>query len=259
MTIKIDNDYPEFRVTDTLHQLVDRLNTLTGLLDSNIRLFDSSVNNILGVVDSDGSGLEADSDLVIVTKSGKIDVSADSSILLDAGTNLTLRADEAVTIDAGTTMFLNTDSGEILLRSLGTQFGALKKADNAFELEIHTGLDTVLTFDSELRSSFSGEIGMPASGTGAPTLVTARTVDAAIDEIVSEHDSDHSALETRVAALEPLVTGLRTDVDVNTDGLSNLDSDLTIQQALNISNRLDTIESQIIQINNRLDILEIFT
>ena len=259
MTIQIDNDYPEFRVTDTLHQLVDRLNDLTGILDSNIRQLDSATNGVLLVVDSTGSGLIADSNLLVTAEAGAIDITADSYISMSAGTNVTISADKTLTLDAGDNLFFNTDSGEILLRSLGTQFGALKKVSGVNELEIHTGLDRVLSFDGDLKSTFSGEIEMPSSGTGAPTLVTARTVDAAFDEIVSEHDSDHDALEARITALEPLVTGLRTDVDTNSLEINSVDSDLTIQQALNISNRLDTIESQIIQINDRLDILEIFT
>ena len=259
MAININNDYVEFRVTDTLHQLVDRLNTLTGLLDSNIRLFDSAVNNILLVVDSTGSGLIVDSDMTLVAEAGKMSITADSDITLDAGRNVLITADDTITIDAGDRIFLDADSGEILLRRFGTQFGALKKAADGNELDIYTGLDLALSFDSVLDASFYGHINLPASGYGAPTLVTARTVAEAFDEIVSEHDSDHVALETRVAALEPLVTGLRTDVDTNASNLNILDSDLNTQQALNIAARLATIESQIIQINNRLDILEIFT
>lgn len=259
MTISIDNDYPEFRVTDTLHQLVDRLNSLTEVIDSNTRVFDSAVSNLLVVVDSEGTGIEADSDLVITTTGGKIDMDADSSIVVHAGTNLTLSAEQTVTIDAGTKMFLNTDDGEIFLREQGTEFGSIRKVSGAYELEIFTGADRVLTFDSELKSTFSGEIEMPASGTGAPTLVTARKVNEALDEIVSEHDSDHTLLEARVTVNEGLITGLRTDVDNHTSQISDLDSDLNTQQALNIESRLATIEAQIVQINNRLDILEIFT
>jgi ribosomal protein L27 len=259
MAININNDYVEFRVTDTLHQLVDRLNTLTGLVDSNTRLFDSAVNTILNVVDSTGSGLVVDSNLSLVAQAGKIDITADSNISLDAGSNLLLTADKTVTIDAGDKIFLDADSGEILLRQLGTQFGALKKTTVGHELEIFTGLDVALTFDANVDATFYGHVNMPATGNGAPTLITARTVAEGFDEIVSEHDSDHTVLESRIAALEPLVTGLRTDVDTNASGISSLDSDLSSQQALNIENRLATLESQIIQINNRLDILEIFT
>ena len=259
MTINIDNDYPEFRVTDTLHQLVDRLNDLTGILDSNLRQLDSANGNVLRVVDSGGNGLVIDSNLVFSALAGRVEMEADSAYTITAGTNFTANAGDTVSLNAGDKIFFNTDDGEILLRSQGSQFGALKKVNGANELEIHTGQDAVVSFDASLKSTFSGEIEMPNSGTGAPTLVTARTVNAAIDEIVSEHDSDHDALEARVSTVEPLVTGLRTDLDNNRGLINGLDSDLSTQQALNISNRLDTIESQIIQINNRLDILEIFT
>ena len=258
MAINIDNNYPEFRITDTLHQLVDRLNLLTGVIDSNIRQLDSSTGNFSTVVDSSGNGLIADSGLFISADFGQIDMSADSYIRINAGTNLTLSAGDTVTIDAGDKIFLDADSGEVLLRSQGTQFGALKKVDGADELSIFTGLDTVVSFDAQLKSSFNGEIEMPATGTGAPTLITARTVNDAFDEVVGVHDSDHADHESRIDTLETLGTNLRTDIDNNNTLLSNLDSDLTTQQALDIESRLATIESQIITINNRLNVLEIY-
>ena len=259
MAIEIDNDYPEFRITDTLHQLVDRLNQLTNHIDSNTRLFDSAINTMLTVVDSTGELIQADSNLAITTDAGSLTVTSDSDLSMSSGTNITISADQAITMDAGTKMFLNADSGEILLRAQGTQFGALKKVDGANELEIHTGLDTVLTFDSNLKSIFSGEIEMPASGTGAPTQVTARKVNEALDEIVTEHDSDHTALEARVASMEPEVASLRTDLTSESARIDANDSDIGVLEAVNIESRLATIEAQIIQINNRLDILEIFT
>ena len=259
MAINIDNDYPEFRITDTLHQLVDRLNLLTGVIDSNVRQLDSATGNFATVVDSNGSGLVVDSGLFISALFGQIDMTADSYIDITAGTNLNLSAGETVTLDAGDRIFLDADSGEILLRAQGTQFGALKKVDGANELSISTGLDTVISFDAQLKSSFSGEIEMPATGTGAPTLITARTVNGAFDEVVNTHDSDHAAQETRIDTLETLGIGLRTDLDNNSTLISNLDSDLSTQQALDIETRLATIEAQIVTINNRLDVLEIFT
>ena len=259
MAINIDNDYPEFRITDTLHQLVDRLNLLTGVIDSNMRQLDSATGSFATVVDSNGSGLVVDSGLFISALFGQIDMTADSYIDITAGTNLNLTAGDTVTIDAGDKIFLDADSGEILLRSQGTQFGALKKVDGANELSISTGLDTVISFDAQLKSSFSGEIEMPATGTGAPTLITARTVNGAFDEVVNIHDSDHAVQEIRIDTLETLGLGLRTDLDNNSALISNLDSDLNTQQALDIETRLATIESQIVQINNRLDVLEIFT
>ena len=259
MAINIDNDYPEFRITDTLHQLVDRLNLLTGVIDSNMRQLDSATGSFSSVVDSSGNGLIADSGLFISADFGQIDMTADSYIRITAGTNLTLTAGDTVTVDAGDKIFLDADSGEILLRSQGTQFGALKKVNGVNELSISTGVDTVVSFDAQLKSSFSGEIEMPASGTGAPTLITARTVDGAFDEVANTHDSDHAVQETRIDTLETLSTGLRTDVDNNNTLISNLDSDLSTQQALDIETRLATIESQIVAINDRLDVLEIFT
>ena len=258
MAINIDNNYPEFRITDTLHQLVDRLNLLTGVIDSNIRQLDSSTGNFSSVVDSSGNGLVADSGLFITANFGQIDMTSDSYIKIGAGTNLTLSAENTVTIDAGDKIFLDADSGEILLRSQGSQFGALKKVDGVNELSISTGLDTVVSFDDQLKSSFSGEIEMPATGTGAPALITARTLNDAFDEVVSKQDSDHAVHETRIDTLETLGTNLRTDVDNNATLLSDLDSDLNTQQALDIESRLATIESQIITINNRLNVLEIY-
>jgi hypothetical protein len=258
MPVNIDNDYPEFRITDTLHQLVDRLNGLTEVLDSNIRQLDSATGNILLVVDSSGEGLVADSDLNISASAGKIDMLADSNISIHAGTNLLLKADKTVTVDAGDKIFLDADSGEILLRSSGTQFGALKKSADGHYLEFYSGLSPALVFDSTRSGVFSTGIIMPSTGSYSP-VTDAKTVHGAINEIVSEHDSDHADHETRIGTLETNTATLRTDVDNNSTLISNLDSDLTTQQALDISNRLDTIEAQIVLINDRLDILEIFT
>ena len=258
MSVNIDNDYPEFRITDTLHQLVDRLNGLTEILDSNIRQLDSATGNILLVVDSDGGGLVVDSDLNISATAGKIDMNADSSISIHAGTNLLLKADKTVTVDAGDKLFLDADSGEILLRSQGSQFGALKKSADGNYLEFYSGLSPALVFDSTQSGVFSTGIKMPSSGTYSP-VTTAKTVHGAINELKSASDSDHAVNENRIVDLETNVSTLRTDVDNNSILISNLDSDLTSQQALNISSRLNTIEAQIVLINDRLDILEIFT
>ena len=258
MPVNIDNDYPEFRITDTLHQLVDRLNGLTEILDSNIRQLDSATGNILLVVDSSGEGLVVDSDLNISATAGKIDMRADSNIAIQAGANLLLTADKTVTIDAGDKMFLDADSGEILLRQNGTQFGALKKSADGHYLEFYSGLSPALAFDSTRSGVFSTGIKMPATGAYTP-VTDAKTVHGAINEIISEHDSDHADHETRIGTLETDTAALRVDVDNNSTLIANLDSDLTTQQALDISNRLTTIEAQIVQINDRLDILEIFT
>ena len=258
MPVNIDNDYPEFRITDTLHQLVDRLNLLTGILDSNLRQLDSATGNILLVVDSEGAGLVADSDLNISAQAGKIDISADSNISIHAGTNLLLKADKTVTVDAGDKIFLDADSGEILLRSQGSQFGALKKSPDGSYLEFYSGSSKALSFDATLTGAFSAGIEMPSTGTYAP-LTTAKTVHGAINELKSASDSDHVENENRIGSLETRVDTIRIDVDNNTAMIASLDSDLTSQQALDISNRLNTIEEQIVLINDRLNILEIFT
>ena len=257
MPVNIDNDYPEFRITDTLHQLVDRLNLLTGIIDSNLRQLDSATSGILLVVDSEGEGLNTDSDLRVIS-TGSIDILANSNIAIQTGDNLLLTADKTVTVDAGDKIFLDADSGEILLRSQGSQFGALKKSASGNYLEFYSGVNKALAFDATLTGAFSAGIEMPSTGTYTP-LTTAKTVHGAINELKLASDSDHVQNENRIGGLETRVDTLRTDVDNNTALISDIDSDLTVQQTLNISDRLDTIEAQIIIINNRLDVLEIFT
>lgn len=257
MTIKITNEYPEFVVTDTLHQLVDRLNHLTDLVDSNTRLFDSAVNTILTLVDSTGEGIINDSNLVINSLAGSIVMEADSEFSITSGDNLTLSAAKTVTIDAGDKLLFNTDSGEILLRSQGTQFGALKKDLAANELEIWTGQDLVLGFDATLNAEFAGSITMPSTG---PTPNTnAKTVHGAINEVMQEHDSDHADHESRIGELETKAIALRSDIDSDAIRIDQLDTQVNNLNLINIANRLTTLEEQVIQINNRLNILEIFT
>lgn len=255
MTINIKNEYPEFVITDTLHQLVDRLNHLTDLIDSNTRLFDSSVNNILNTIDSLGDVMK-DSNLVINSLAGSINMTSDSDFSITSGDNLTLTADKTITLDAGDRIFLDADSGEILLRSQGTQFGALKKDPVANELEIWTGTDFVMGFDASLNTTVAGSITMPPAA--APNT-NANTVHGAINEVIQEHDSDQAVTEGRLDTLEPEVSSIRSDLtalELRTDLLDSFAND---QNLLNIANRLTTIEEQIILINDRLNILEIFT
>ena len=258
MTINIKNDYPEFRITDTLHQLVDRLNLLTGLLDSNLRQLDSATANILLVVDSTGEGLVGDSDLNITARAGKIDMNADSNISIQAGDNLLLTADKTVTIDAGDRMFLDVDDGEIFLRANGTEFGALKKSSDGNYLEFFSNTNPVITFDSTQSASFVASLVMPSTGTYAP-VTTAKTVHGAINELKTTTDSDHASNESRIVDTETNIDTLMASVASNLSSIASIDSELTATRAKNISSRLDTIESQIILINDRLDVLEIFS
>ena len=258
MTINIKNDYPEFRITDTLHQLVDRLNLLTGLLDSNLRQLDSATNNFYEIIDSAGGGISADSDLVIATRAGKIDMLADSNIAVQAGDNLLFTADKTVTIDAGDRMFLDVDDGEIFLRANGTEFGALKKSSDGNYLEFFSNTNPVITFDSTQSASFVASLVMPSTGTYSP-ITTAKTVHGAINELKTTTDSDHASNESRIVDTETNIDTLIANVASNLSSIADIDSELSATRSKNISSRLDTIESQIILINDRLDVLEIFS
>ena len=257
MSFKIENDYPEFRITDTLHQLVDRLNLLTDVVDSNTRVFDSSVNNILKIVDSRGDGLVNDSDKKFSAFFGTIDLATDSAFSIHSGTDLTLSADRNVFVQ-GSTVFVDADSGEILLRSQGTIFGGLKKVVGANELEIHTGLDAALTFNATLDATVYGEINLPATGNGTPPT-NSKSVSGAIAEVMQNQDSDYLDLDLRVDSNSAAITNIVGDIATIENTLDLIDSSLDEQNLLNIGNRLTTIEAQIVLINDRLDILEIFS
>ena len=257
MSFKIENDYPEFRITDTLHQLVDRLNLLTDVVDSNTRVFDSSVNNILKIVDSRGDGLVNDSDKKFSAFFGTIDLATDSAFSIHSGTDLTLSADRNVFVQ-GSTVFVDADSGEILLRSQGTIFGGLKKVVGANELEIHTGLDAALTFNATLDATVYGEINLPATGNGTPPT-NSKSVSGAIAEVMQNQDSDYLDLDLRVDSNSAAITNIVGDIATIENTLDLIDSSLDEQNLLNIGDRLTTIEAQIVLINDRLDILEIFS
>lgn len=258
MAININNDYPEFVITDTLHQLVNRLNQLTNHIDSNTRLFDSSVNTLLGIIDSSGKGMiKVDSDLLIQSLEGNINLDADSGINLTANDDIILNANDNIFLDAGDKILLDVDSGEILLRSQGTQFGALKKDPASNNLHVYTGLDLVVSFDATLNTTVAGSITMPSTGSTPNT--NSKTVHGAINEVIQEHDSDHAVTEARLDALEPEVASLRTDLTAADTRVDLLDSYVTQQNLLNIADRLTTIEAQIVTINDRLNVLEIFT
>ena len=258
MTIKFDSDYPEFRITDTLHQLVDRLNLLTEMVDSNLSVLAGATSNVLEVIDSDGGGITADSDLIISTLAGKIDMIADSNIAVQAGDNMLLTADKTITIDAGDRMFLDVDDGAISLRANGTEFGALKKSSDGNYLDFFSNTNPVITFDSTQSAFFVASLAMPSTGTYAP-ITTAKTGHGAINELKTTTDSDHASNVSRIADTELNIDVLMANVASNITSIGDLYTQVTATQTLSISSRLATIEAQIILINDRLDILEIFS
>lgn len=252
MAIELEKNSQEFKVTDTLHQLVDRLNSYVSTNTTNRKIFDSAVNDLLFMVDRDTSTIRGDSDLTILANNLTINADSDATI---SSYSFTSTSEKLTQINSGTSIILSSDQdvGNILLRSNGLTYGALRNQGN--NLELMTGVAVGLTLAHE-NVTVPGEITMPSTGTGSPVTV-AKTVSGAIEELKSDYEQLTSSNSDRLDILEEDFSTLQDDVTAVTDrSISNRER-LNTLEALNISSRLSSIESQIVEINSRLDILEL--
>lgn len=249
MAIEFNKEYVSFRVTDTLHQLVDRLNTFEDNHVYNRKLVDSNLNDLLFMVHRDSGVITADSDLTVSVDNLTLDL--DGAFVSNAST-FTSNSTGAHFINSTGTISLTSDQdiANVLLRSNGSTYGGLRNKSG--HLEILSNLSPAVTF-SVGDANFPGTITLP----GNDLNTDAKDVAGAINEVHDELDSELSLLDTRVSdntsdilSLEGRITSTETNTTSNTNRISNL-------EALNIADRLNSIEAQITTINNRLNILEL--
>lgn len=247
--IEFNKDEISFRVTDTLHQLVDRLNTFEDNHVYNRKLVDSNLNDLLFMIHRDSGVITADSDLTLTAANLTLD--ADGAFVSNA-TSFTSNTTGAHFINSTGTISLssNQNTANVLLRSDGSTYGALRNKSG--HLEIMSSLGTALTFSSG-NATFPGTVTLP----GNDLNTSAKDAAGAINEVHDELDSELSLLDIRISdnaaeivTLQNRVTSTETNTTSNTNRIANL-------EALNIADRLNAIEAQISTINNRLNILEL--
>lgn len=251
MAIEINNEYPEFSVAHTLHQLVDKLNDHSDVVDANIRLLDSAVNNSTRVYNSNGT-VTADSDLTITADNLSLTVDSDASF---TSYDFTQTVENDYTLSAGNIIRLssNNNLANVLLRADSATYGGFR--NNNGQLEILSGVLVAQTCTST-GTTFSGEIVMPSTGDGSPETDN-KTVHGAINEL---HDEINDIVDTevpRITSLETSVSTLNSNLTSLQNSLNSVSDRVTTLEALNISTRLTKIESQIVQINDRLNILNL--
>ena len=249
MSIEIDNSYAVYQITDTLHQLVDRLNYNKDVFDGNIREIDSALSTLM--LEYQPARINADSDFSINTS--ELIINADSDIQIYSASDVLVRAPKSFEVDAGT-IRLDATSG-VSFYDNGTEYATINHDSGNFHLQISVGSTEALTL-SGTNASFPGDITLPSSGSASPST-TSKTVAGAITEIHNELDAVIQDYGPRINTLEGQVDTLESDVlslknkDINLEGrISNL-------EALQISSRLNAIEANIQNILLRLDILEI--
>ena len=256
MIIETDSNYALYQVTDTLHQLVDRLNYNQGLIEVNTRLLDSSVNELQGVYFVDN--ITPDSDFTI--NADTLSLELEDDLITNASGQIRLNAENEVYIKSNSkSVFVGTGGAvpALVLRdeNTGLPYGALKKGSLSNEIELLAGLQNAATFTSS-DVTVPGSITLPSSGSASPAT-DHKTVAGALTEIHDEVDDLRDELTPRINTLEGKVSTIEGQITSlqNTD--ANLDGRITSLEALNISSRLNSIEANIQNILLRLDILEI--
>lgn len=262
MTIELNKEYPEFRVTHTLHQLVDNLNDLATLIEGNLTLVDSGLNNIFDHYAPDAHEIYPDSAFTMTAEGldisstegaarfGTSDSSSMTEIFSDGG-NIKLSAENHILLDTSTAI------GSILLSSSGSVYGAIKRRSGSSHLTMFSGGHPAIDFDnskifpSTTRASFPAEVRIPFLETKSDT------VHGAINEVRVDTLDKFGQDRIRLTDLEDGLTALDADVKENESSINSIDNRVTTLEAMNISSRLTNIESQIVAINNRLGLLGI--
>ena len=262
MTIEFNKEYPEFKVTQTLHQLVDNLNDLATLIEGNLTLVDSGLNNMFDHYAPDAHEIYPDSAFTMtaqgldisstegVARFGTSDSSSMAEIFSDGG-NVKLAAENHILLDNSSAI------GSILLSSSGSVYGAIRKRSGSSHMSIFSGGHPAIDFDTSKITSTSTRTSFPAE-VRIPYLETAAdTVHGAINEVRIDTIDKFNEDRIRLTDLEDELASLDTDVKENESSINNVDNRVTTLEAMNISSRLTNIESQIVAINNRLGLLGI--
>ena len=252
MAIEINKEYPEFKVTHTLHQLVDRLNEHSEVVEENIDLLDSAIGGVIRIYHDSGF-VQADSDFAI--NADNLTFSVDSGNITSTAHNIVnnITGNFIVTSEKIITLASDNTTANVLLRSNGSTYGALRDAGG--ELEILSGLFVAQTFD-ENGANFPKRITLPSTGEYAPETDN-KTVHGAINELHTDLTSVMDSDVPRIGSLETLTTDLQSQITTLNNDISSVSDRVTTLETLNISIRLTNIETQIRTINDRLGLLGI--
>lgn len=264
MSITISNDYPTFKVTDNLHQLVDRLGILTDAVDSNFRVFDSSMNDVLTIVHRDSDLITSETNLNIVSP-GSLNMRADSgSIRLISSWHAWVQSQGRMYVE-GAPVELGSHIGEIRMTNqhpdrTHTTLATIKSVDRdgvkdvsggGMQIDFASGPAVKFFADD---AEFPGTITMPSSGTGSP-YTEAKTVSGAINELHEELVQITEVELERIVDLETLTNQHTSTLSSHTTTLASHDTRIQVFEGLNISNRLTSIESRLDDIERRLGLL----
>jgi hypothetical protein len=257
MSINISNDYPSFKITDNLHQLVNRLGILTDAVDSNFRVIDSSMNDVLAVVHRDSALITADNDLTIRADNLTLQVDSDLTSscdrwYLNTERGATINSTNAVVLNSGTTPTpFSYDLSNVCLQDRLSIYGGLE--NNNGDLLIRTGTKEAVRF-SDGDAEFPGTITMPTTGSGSP-YTEAKTISGAINELHEELIQITDVELERIVVLEGTTADHTTTLNQHTDTLNSHDLRIQDIEGLLISIRLNSIESRLDDIETRLGLL----
>ena len=253
MTIELDNDYKSFRVTDTLHQLVDRLNENYDVVQDNTAKIDSALNGLLSIIHVDSVLIDVTpNDLIINANNATFNLDSDLFVYAN---NSVQRLETDLSLEAGRTISLQSDLDllNVVLKSSGTIYGGLR--NNGGSIEIMTGAQKGITFSGQNQTIY-GNITMPSDGSASPNT-SDKTVAGAISEVLNTVEDNFATVTDRLDLLDETNVEQDTALTSHTASIADHENRIASLELLNISSRLTNIEAQIVAINNRLNLLGI--
>ena len=253
MTIELDNDYKSFRVTDTLHQLVDRLNENYDVVQDNTALIDSALNGLLDIIHVDSGLIDVKpNDLIINANNATFNLDSDLFVYAN---NSVQRLQTDLSLEAGRTISLQSDLDllNVVFKSSGTIYGGLRNKEGS--LEIMSGAQKGISFSGQNQTIY-GNITMPSDGSASPNT-SDKTVAGAISEVLNTVENNFEIVTDRLDLLDQNYVEQDTLLASHTASIADHENRIASLELLSISSRLTNIEAQIVAINNRLNLLGI--
>lgn len=253
MTIETNTNYKSFRITDTLHQLVDRLNDNNEIIRDNTEQIDSALNGLLSIIYVDSGLIDVGSnDLTINANNATFELDSDLFVYAN---NCVQRLETDLSLEAGRTISLQSDLDllNISFKSSGTIYGGLR--NNGGSIEILSGPQKAITFNGQNQTLY-GNITLPSDGSASPNT-SDKTVAGSINEVLNTVENNFNNVTGRLDLIDQNQTLQDNTLASHTNQINDHENRITTLELLTISTRLLNIEAQIVLINDRLDVLGI--
>jgi hypothetical protein len=189
--------YPKFATTDTLAQLVTKLESLTSVVDTDILTLENKDSDFGAVFDISSGDFNFGNNTSVNANNGRYTFDSDFTLSSNVGTlnnkhglfinagdrTLTTKYDFSVVATKTISLQGMNDTKNVELLGSSRESFATFKMNDKKDLTIQSSTENMIVFNSSNKTStFGGDIVLPSVGAAAP-LTNSKTVAGAINEL----------------------------------------------------------------------------